>query len=105
MLGCEHPHGCGRRGFNRFGLFGVTFLISWICISVPFCAPTCMFYPKGNLHTKKNRGHERPLRVDSTYLMGREGFISPYKLLINKEIKITLGKYTQKYTHRELTAV
>jgi hypothetical protein len=38
-------------------------------------------------------------------LGGREGFISPYKLLINKEIKITLGKYTQKYTHRELTAV
>jgi hypothetical protein len=42
--------------FNRFGLFGVTFLVSWICISVPFCAPVCMFSTKGKLPTKKSRG-------------------------------------------------
>ena len=34
-------------GFNRFGPFGVSFVVSWICTSVPFCAPVCMFYPKG----------------------------------------------------------
>jgi hypothetical protein len=34
-----------------------------------------MFYPKGKLHTKKNRGHDRPLHIDSTDLMAeREGF-------------------------------
>ena len=43
-------------GFNRFGLSGVTFLVSWVCISVPFCAPTCMFSTKGKLPTKKSRG-------------------------------------------------
>jgi hypothetical protein len=67
-------------GINRFGLFGVSFLVSWICISVPFCAPTCMFSTKGKLHTKKNRGHDRPLRVDSKYLMAREGFEPPIAL-------------------------
>jgi hypothetical protein len=43
-------------GVNRFGPFGVGFWVSWICISVPFCAPTCMFSTKGKLHTKKDRG-------------------------------------------------
>jgi hypothetical protein len=80
-------------GFNRFGLFGVTFLVSWICISVPFCAPTCMFSTKGKLHTKKNRGHDRPLRVDSTDLMAeREGFEPPIALrlcLISSQVHST----------------
>ena len=48
-------------GFNRFGPVGVSFVVSWICISVSFCAPTCMFSTKGKLYTKKNRGHDRPL--------------------------------------------
>ena len=70
-------------GINRFGLFGVTFLVSWICISVPFCAPACMFYPKGKLHTKKNRAHDRPLRFDSTDFMAeREGFEPPVPLRV-----------------------
>ena len=43
-------------GFNRFDLFSVTFLVSWICISVPCCALTCMFTTKRKLHTKKYRG-------------------------------------------------
>jgi hypothetical protein len=34
-----------------------------------------MFYPKGKLYTKKNRGRDRPLCLDSIDLMAeREGF-------------------------------
>jgi hypothetical protein len=42
---------------------------------VPFCAPTCMFSTKGKFHTQKNRGHDRPLRADSTGLMAESGEI------------------------------
>ena len=80
-------------GLNRFGLFGVSFVVSWICTSVPFCAPTCMFYPKGKLHTKKNRAHDRPLRIDSNDLMAeREGFEPPIALrlcLISSQVHST----------------
>jgi hypothetical protein len=40
---------------------------------------------------------------DQEFDGGREGFISQYKPLQMKEIKNRIKKYTQKYTHRELT--
>ena len=39
-------------GFNRFGLFGVSFGVSWICISVPFCALKCTFSSEGMIRPK-----------------------------------------------------
>jgi len=40
-----------------------------------------MFYPKGKLYTKKNRGRDRPLCLDSIDLMAeREGFEPPIAL-------------------------
>jgi hypothetical protein len=72
------------------------------CLSVPLRA---CFTQKATFIPKRTGAMKGPYVLILLILWRREGFISPYKLLINKEIKITLGKYTQKYTHRELTAV
>ena len=70
-------------GYNRLGLFGVSFVVSWTCISVPFCAPTCMFSINDKINTKNNRGRDRSHRIDSNDLMAeREGFEPPVPLRV-----------------------
>ena len=39
-------------GFNRFGLFGVTFLVSWICIPVHFRALKPTFSTESKIRSK-----------------------------------------------------
>ncbi len=60
-------------GFNRFGPFGVSFGVSWICISVPFCALKCTFSSEGMIWPKKNGALEGPRCVGSTELVAERG--------------------------------
>ncbi|MGB8098689.1 MAG: hypothetical protein WCF17_16145, partial [Terracidiphilus sp.] len=60
MKAARMPKEEALTGFNRFGLFGVSFGDSWICIPVPFCALKCTFSSEGMNWPKKNGALEGP---------------------------------------------
>jgi len=45
-------HEFSLTGFNRCGVKMVTFLVTWVCISVPFCALRCTFSTEGKTRAK-----------------------------------------------------